>query len=127
MLFSSMTDNKSKLSQEEYLNGLAIMMHEAFSEAYDNDLERYQLKLNAMKALTELEETELPLSAPELYKDREPILELNNKKENPFQFLYRVYGSWLGKGLFRPDIKKSDLSLYEGERDGFYIAVMTKN
>lgn len=53
------------------------------------------------------EEVILPSRAPELYKERE------DRKENPVNFIRRVYGSWLGKGLLRPHIKKLDLPLYQ--------------
>lgn len=50
---------------------------------------------------------ELPTQAPELYKTRE------NRKEKPPEFIKRVYGEWLGKGLLRPHIKQLDLALYQ--------------
>ncbi len=102
-----------KITKDEYLAELAIMMREAFAEACDNDAERNQFRLDAIGLLTQLEDTEIPQTAPELYKDRERKPELGNKKENPFQFLERVYGQWLGKGLTRSHIKSLDLRLYE--------------
>lgn len=50
---------------------------------------------------------ELPTQAPEFYKTRE------NRKEKPPEFIKRVYGEWLGKGLLRPHIKQLDFSLYQ--------------
>jgi hypothetical protein len=48
----------------------------------------------------------VPKKAPSLWKDRD------DKTENPISFLKRIYGSWLSKGLIRPDIKRLDPQLY---------------
>ncbi len=54
----------------------------------------------------------IPDKAPELYKQRKKNPQ-SGRKENPVEFLERVYGEWLnGKGLYRSHIKAWDPSLY---------------
>jgi hypothetical protein len=109
-----MKDKEIKISKEEYLAELATMMHEAFSEACDNNEEQQILVRKAILLITDpdlLKKLKQPVPL-ELYQDRRPRAELGNRKENPYEFLYRVYADQLGKGLFRPDIKHRDKSLY---------------
>jgi hypothetical protein len=49
---------------------------------------------------------ELPLKAPELYKER------TDRKEKAEAFVRRVYAPWLGKGLLRPHLKQLDEPAY---------------
>jgi hypothetical protein len=109
-----MKDKDIKISREEYLAELATMMCEAFSEACNNNEEQQMLVREAILLITDPDfpkklEQPVPL---ELYKERQPRAELANRKENPYEFLYRVYADQLGKGLVRPDIKHMDKSLY---------------
>lgn len=58
---------------------------------------------------------ELPDFAPELYRDRK------NSKEKSAEFIQRVYGSWLGKGLTRSHLNQLDSALYVAEKNrAFY-------
>lgn len=50
----------------------------------------------------------LPDKAPELWVERDL-----NRRENAPQFIRRVYGGWLGKGLARKDISRLDGDLYK--------------
>jgi hypothetical protein len=51
--------------------------------------------------------TTLPTRAPALWLKRD-----RNEPENPAQFTRRVYGTWLGKGLTRRDLRVLDPELY---------------
>lgn len=51
-------------------------------------------------------ELTMPATAPANWLDRA------NRDENPVEFIRRVYGPWLGKGLSRPSIRRLDKSLY---------------
>lgn len=50
----------------------------------------------------------LPDKAPELWVERDL-----NRRENAPQFIRRVYGGWLGRGLARKDIGRLDGDLYK--------------
>ena len=49
----------------------------------------------------------LPKVAPELWSDRV------GRKENPVEFIRRVYAPWLGRGLMRSDLRALDNALYQ--------------
>lgn len=50
----------------------------------------------------------LPTAAPELWSSRDL-----NRREDPTQFVRRVYGPWLGRRLARKDLARLDSALYK--------------
>lgn len=64
---------------------------------------------------------ELPSVALELYRNRK------NPKEKPAEFIKRVYGSWLGKGLTRSHLNQLDSALYVAEKNRAFYHGRTHN
>lgn len=84
---------------------------DALVEAFN----RYQISDDYVKGkLSELTDRlfpskpSLPTVAPELYADRQ------DRKENPVDFIKRVYGPYIGNGLDRPTLLHLDKQLYHG-------------
>lgn len=78
--------------------------------------ERRNVLAALFKSLTEeLEKTDYPSLAPELYKDRaKREIEGVFRKEKPDEFVRRVYQKWLNQvgGLPRPTLKELDEACY---------------
>lgn len=53
-----------------------------------------------------IEQPRLPDAAPEEWDKRDP------GRENPAQFVRRVYAKWIGNGLTRPLVRQLDMPLY---------------
>ena len=82
------------------------------------------------RVITEMSRT-APEKAPELWKER------LDKSENIYDFIRRVYGEWLERGLRRSDLRRLDLSLYRSlyygkhkkllERQGMNLATVKED
>lgn len=59
-------------------------------------------------AQNEVEAVEPPAKAPEVWPERDL-----NRRENPPQFIARVYAKWLGRGLLRRHLATLDPDLYK--------------
>lgn len=107
-----MKDKEIIIPQAVYVNEFKRMLQEAFEDTCYDDKAREAFRQAAIEALQTTPRLNIPKEAPELYADRDPRPELGNKKENPFEFFYRVYKPFLGLGLTNSDIKILDKQLY---------------
>lgn len=101
-------------TQKEKISALAVIMQRdtsALDHFSECDITRLMLDI-AKLALPIIERAEksikiagapIPLEAPEKWTDRPA-----RRGENPAEFIQRVYGKWLGKGLTRGDIQRAD-------------------
>lgn len=104
--------------KQELIEDLAKQMRLAFVTAGANSIDAKEhialsayykaLGLNPPEEKISAEADSLPKVAPELYASRA------NRKENPVEFIKRVYAPWLGRGLDRPTILRLDKQLYHG-------------
>ncbi|GLR90896.1 hypothetical protein [Bradyrhizobium iriomotense] len=73
--------------------------------------EKLDILVRSTVALTEALDNltrSAPPSPPELFENRA------DKSENPFEFVHRVYGQYLDRGLSKADIRSLDAKLYQG-------------
>ena len=92
----------------------AFLLYAFDSACQRNDLQPDQaatlitaLALHAARKAQLLGADELPASAPELWRERDL-----NRRENPIQFVRRVYASHLAKRMTRKHLRKIDPDLY---------------
>lgn len=101
-----LTDTELRLDKIQ--QDIRQLLNEAFAIAADDPkaLEEFKAEVTALTKESKAQEATLPTKAPERYKDRE------DRSMKPVEFIEKVYGEWLGKGLLRPHIKALDEPLY---------------